>query len=109
MKNILVENTLINQGEDVNMMNTFTMEMLQLPNLRPIPTVLESTNHSRVKPIGILEDVIVSLDSWEYHVDFLVVAPKSFSRGHTMILGKIWLETVDALIGCRSGEMIISN
>ena len=58
------------------MMTTLTMEMLQLPNLRQNPIVLELADHSRVKPVGILQDVIISLDYWEYPVDFLVVTSK---------------------------------
>ena len=33
LTNILVANTLIEQGATVNMMTTLTMEMLQFPNL----------------------------------------------------------------------------
>ena len=60
-------------------------------------------------PEGILEDIIVSLDSWEYPVDFLVLQPKSNLGGHPIILGRPWLATADAFIGCRSGNMIISR
>lgn len=60
-------------------------------------------------PEGILEDIIVSLDSWEYPVDFLVLQPKSNLGGHPIILGRPWLATVDAFIGCRLGNMIISR
>jgi len=61
-----------------------------------------------VIPEGILEHIIVSLDSWEYPVDFLVLQPKSNLGGHPIILGRPWLVTVDAFIGCRLGNMIIS-
>ena len=88
IRNIFVANTLIDQGSTVNMMTTLTMEILKLPILRPTPMVLELTNHSNVKLAGILEDVIVSLDSWEYPIDFLVVTPKCTSGEHPMILGR---------------------
>jgi len=63
IRSIPIENTLIDQGAAVNMMTTLTMEMLQFPNLRPSPTVLELADRSKVKLAGVLEDVIVSIDS----------------------------------------------
>jgi hypothetical protein len=60
-------------------------------------------------PEGILEDITVSLDSWEYPVDFLVLQPKSNLGGHPLILGRHRLATVVAFIGCRTGNMIISH
>jgi hypothetical protein len=42
-------------------------------------------------------------------MDFLVIHPKTTMEGHPLILGRPWLATVDAFIGCRSGEMTISN
>ena len=109
IKNIPIESTLIDQGTVVNMMTIVTLDMLQFPNLRPTHIVFELVDRSKVKLVGILEDVIVSLDSWKIPVDFLVIAPKSNSGGHPMILRRPWLATNDALIRCRSREMTISN
>jgi hypothetical protein len=49
------------------------------------------------------------LDSWEYPVDFLVLQQKPNLGGHPLILGRAWLATTDAFIGCRTGNMIISH
>jgi hypothetical protein len=56
-----------------------------------------------------LDDVIVSLDSWEYHVEFMVLQPKISSGGHSLILGRPWLATANAFIGCRFENMLISH
>eukprot|EP00253_Pinus_taeda_P027327 PITA_27327 len=72
-------------------------------------TIHVIADHSKVIPKGVLEDIIVSLDSWEYPVDFLVLQPKSNLGGNPIILGRPWLATADAFIGCRSGNMIISR
>ena len=69
--------------------------------------MLELEDQSRIKPEGVLDDEIVSLDSWEYLVDFFVLQPKSTSGGHPIVLGRPWLATADAFIGCRSGEMYL--
>ena len=69
--------------------------------------MLQLADWSRIKPKGVLDDEIVSLDSWEYPVDFFVLQPKSTSRWHPMVLGIPWLATEDAFIGCRSGDMYL--
>jgi len=42
-------------------------------SLRKTTTVLQLADRSTVTPEGIVEDVMVSIDSWEYPADFLVL------------------------------------
>ena len=62
-----------------------------------------------VKPVGVLDDIVVLVASWEYPVDFMVVESKDPSKGHPIILGRPWMYTANAFIRCRDGEMTISN
>ena len=39
----------------------------------------------------------------------MVIKTKDPSKGHPIILGRPWLATANAFIGCRDGEMTISN
>ena len=56
------------------MMATVVLETLQLGQfLRPTPTILELVGHTTVQPAGVQDDIIVSVASWEYLVDFMVV------------------------------------
>eukprot|EP00253_Pinus_taeda_P017525 PITA_17525 len=84
------------------------MEQLKLPNLLFTPTLLQLTNTLIIKPDGVLEDISVSLDSWEYPVDFMILTPKSNLGVHPLILRRPWLATADAFISCISGDMYIS-
>eukprot|EP00253_Pinus_taeda_P002517 PITA_02517 len=52
---------------------------------------------------------MVSVDSWEYPTDFLIINLKTRLDGHLFILGRPWLATADAYIGCRQGNMIITR
>jgi len=104
-----IRNTLIDLGAAINIMSRQTMEQLKLPNLLFTPTLLQLADRSIIKPDGVLEDISVSLDSWEYPVDFMILTPKSNLGGHPIILGRPWLATADAFISCRSGDMYISN
>ena len=71
---VSIGNTLIDLGAAINMMTTTALAPLKLEwFLRPTPTVLELANHTTVKPAGMLDDVIVTVASWEYPVDFMVI------------------------------------
>ena len=92
------------------MMTTIVLEVLQLGQfLQPTPSILELADRTTVKPVGVLEDIIVSVASWEYPVDFMVVESKHPYKGHLIMFGIPWLATTNAFIGCRDGEMTISN
>ena len=92
------------------MMTTTALAALKLEqSLHPTPIVLELAYHTMVKPTGLLDNGIVTVASWEYPVDFLVIHAKDPSRGHPIILGRPWLATANDFIGCRDGEMTISN
>jgi hypothetical protein len=105
-----MRNTLIDLGVAINVMIVTTLEELQLkPLLRPTPTILELADKTKVIPEGILDDIIVTLASWEYLVDFIVIHSKDPTKGHPVIFGRPWLAIANAFIGCREGERTISN
>ena len=107
---VAIGNTLIDLGAAINMMTTTALAALKLERfLHPTPTVLELADHTTVKPAGMLDDIIVTVASWEYPVDFMVINAKYPSRGHPIILGRPWFATANAFIGCWHGEMTISN
>lgn len=58
---------------------------------------------------GVLEDIYVSLYSWEYPIYFIILKPKYNLGGNPLIIGRPWLATIDAFISCRSHDMFISN
>jgi hypothetical protein len=66
-------------------------------------------DRSIVKPEGIVDDVIVSVDSWEYPANFMILQPKANLGGYPLILGWPWLATNYAYISCRSRDMTISH
>ena len=78
--NVLVSNVLIDLGATINVMTKQTMDQIRLSHLRPTPTVLELVDRSKIKPEGVLDDVIISLDSWEYPVDFILLQPKNLQE-----------------------------
>ena len=90
-------------------MTTSILEYLQLGQfLQPTPSILELVDRTTVKPARVLDGIVVSIASWEYPVDFMIVESRDPSKGHPIISGRPWLATANAFIGCRDGEMTIS-
>ena len=63
---VSLSNTLIDLGDSINVMTKQTMERPGLTNFRPTTIVLHVDNQSSVRPQCIIEDGIISVDSWEY-------------------------------------------
>ena len=89
-------NTLVDLGATINILTTKTYEKLGIKMLEPKSTLLELADRSVIKPEGILQDILVSVDSWEYPIEFIVINPKIRLDGHPMILGRTRLVTTDA-------------
>lgn len=106
---VCIHNTFIDLGVAIDIMTLETKRQLNLPNIRPTPTILELVDHSKINPEGVLDDIVVALDSWEYPVDFLVLQPKNSPGGHPIILGRLWLDTANAFIDCKSRHMFITQ
>jgi hypothetical protein len=106
----IIPRVLVDLGAAINIMTLETSQLLQLKNeIRDTPTILELADRSTIKPEGVIEDLIISVESWNYPADFVVLQPKTKLGGHPLILGRPWLATTDAFISCRSGSMTISN
>lgn len=74
------------------------MEQLKPPNLQYTPVVLQLTDIYVIKPDGVLEDVSISLDSWVYPIDFMILTPTDKLGGHPLIFCRHWITTFDAFI-----------
>jgi hypothetical protein len=101
-------NTLVDLGAAINMLTMETCNTLGFDSFDPTLIMLQLVDLSVVKPLVTLHDIAISVDSWEYPTYFIIINPRSGLEGHPLILGRPWLMTVDAYIGCRSGKMTIS-
>lgn len=59
-----IKNTLIDLGATINVITMETLSHIGSFDLLPTPTMLELADRSKVKPEGVLEDIVISLDSW---------------------------------------------
>jgi hypothetical protein len=91
-------------------MTKYTMLKLNLQGfLRDTPTILHLADRCTIKLEGMLEDIIISIDSWEYSTNILVLQTKSQFNGYPLIFGRPWLTTIDAYIGSKVGNMTVTN
>ena len=96
-------------GVSIIAMTKNIMEKLQFPNLSLTPAILKLAYRSIVKIKGALKYVVISIDSWEYLVNFMVLWLNSSLNGYPLIPGRAWITTIDSYIGCRSEDMTISH
>jgi len=51
-----------------------TAQLLQLKRvIRETPTILELADHSTIKPEGVIEDLIILVESWNYPAEFVAL------------------------------------
>ena len=87
---IIVPHILIDIGASMNVMTKETMLKLNLQgSLRKTTTILQLEDRSTLSPEGVVEDAMVSIDSWEYLVYFLVLHPKTKFNVYPLILGRL--------------------
>ena len=87
IQGIQVQNVLIDLGASINVMTKEVMSKLKIIGLIKTQTILQLVDSSTIIPNGMSEDVIVTLHSWDYPVDFVVLSPKTSTRGYPIILG----------------------
>lgn len=101
-------NTLIELRAKINTISLETMINLNLQgSLRKTTMVLQLVDKSKVAPKGIIDDVMVSNNSWKHLIYFLIHIPRTNFNIYPYILGGYWIETVEAYIDSRVGNMKI--
>ncbi|XP_057842750.2 uncharacterized protein LOC131052160 [Cryptomeria japonica] len=83
---VQLQNALIDLGTAINVMTKDMMQKLNITNLRTTTSVLQLAYSSTVTPDGMVEDLVVTLDSWEYPADFVILSPKETLGGYPIIL-----------------------
>ena len=83
-------------------------KQLGLRELKPTNITLSLADRSVKIPKGIVEDVLVKVDKFNYPVDFVVLDTELIASGPNhvpIILGRPFLATANAIINFRNGVM----
>ena len=102
---------MLDLGADINLLPYSVFVKLGLGELHPTPVVLQLADLSMKIPHGIVEDVLIKVDKFYFHIDFIIIdtQPIQDSRKHIpIILGQLFLTTANAHIECKIGNMQLS-
>ena len=103
-----VEKALLDLGASVNLLPYSMYKQLGLGELKPTSITLSLANRSIKIPKGTMEDVLIQVDKFYYPIDFVVLDTESVAVGTnyvSIILGRPFLATSNAIINCRNGVM----
>ncbi|XP_026458986.1 uncharacterized protein LOC113359567 [Papaver somniferum] len=103
-----VEHALLDLGASVNLLPYSVYVQLELGDLKSTSVTLQLDDRSIKIPRGVVEDVLIQVESFVYPVDFIVLdtQPVSNPSGQIpIILGRPFLATSNAVINCRNGIM----
>ena len=103
-----VDKALLDLGASVNLLPYSAYKQLGLGELKPTTITLSLVDRSVKISKGIIEDVLVKVDKFYYSVDFVVLDTKPVVEGTnhvSIILGRPFLATSNAIINCRNGVM----
>ena len=84
---VILPDTLVDLGVAFTTITFETMTYLQLQGIKPTPIILELVDKSIIKPMGNLEDIVVTIYSCKYPIDFIFISPKQ--PRHPIVLGCI--------------------
>ncbi|GKB75702.1 reverse transcriptase domain-containing protein [Tanacetum coccineum] len=99
-------NALADLGASINLMPYSVWKILSLPELTPTCMTLELADRSIYEPIGIAEDVYVTVGKFQFPADFVVVDFEPDPRV-PLILGRCFLKTSRPLIDVYEGEITL--
>ena len=101
---------LLDLGSSVNILPYHIYTKMGLGTIKPTTVTLQLADRSIKIPRGQVEDVIIRVKDFYYPVDFIVldIPISSSSLIPQIILGRPFLATCNAQIGCREGNLKIS-
>ncbi|GFS43691.1 hypothetical protein Acr_00g0086450 [Actinidia rufa] len=108
-----IDRALLDLGSSVNLLPYHVYKDLGLGKLKPTRVTLELADRSIKVLRGVVEDVLIQVDTVYYPVDFIVldtqpVESESSKRYFPIILGWPFLATLNAIIHCRNGLLKLS-
>ncbi|XP_073138393.1 uncharacterized protein [Henckelia pumila] len=97
------DNVLCDLGASINLMSYSLAQKLGINNIEPANISLKFADRSIKYPKGIVENVLVKMDKFIYHVDFVILGMDEDCEV-PLILGRLLLAMSRALIDVKKGE-----
>ncbi|KAK8713624.1 hypothetical protein V6N13_148836 [Hibiscus sabdariffa] len=96
---------LCDPGVSINLMPKSVFQKLGIGEAKPTTVMLQQADHSYVQPEGKIEDIMVKIDKFIFHADFLILDCEA-DEHVPIILGRPFLSTSRAVIDFHKDEII---
>ena len=73
LRGVTFDKALLNLGASVNLLPTVVYKQFQIGELKPTPVILQLADRSVRTLRGLVEDVLVRIDTCYFSVDFLIL------------------------------------
>ena len=93
-------------GASINIMPLSIFKRLKIGQMKPTELTLIMADKSEVKPVGIVEDVLVKVEHLLFPVDFIIMDVMEDSA--PLILGRTFLRTSKAIIDVYKGQLTLA-
>ncbi|GJV78107.1 reverse transcriptase domain-containing protein [Tanacetum coccineum] len=97
-------NALADLGASINLISYSLYAKLSLETLNPTKMSIRLADRSFQHPIGIIENMLVEVGKFTFHVDFVILEMEEDSKV-PLILGRPFLHTTDAVIRVRQKQL----
>ena len=97
---------LCDSSASINLMPLSVVHRLSLGELTPTAITLQMADRSMAQPEGVLEDVLVKVGKFIFHVDFVIMKIEEDTQV-PLLLGRPFLATGATLIDVKKGELAL--
>ena len=106
---ITFDRALLDLGASVNLLQTSVYKKFKIGELKPTSVILQLAGRSVKTPCGLIEDIIVKINTYYFSVDFLILDMEPFQelKQNFIILGRPFLATDNANINYKIKAMDI--
>ena len=101
-----IKKALCDSGASINLMPLSVARKLSLGELTPATVTLQVAGRTMAKPEGVIEDVLVKVGKFVFHVDFIILDIKEDSQV-PLLLGRPFLATGATLIDIQKGVLTL--
>ena len=104
IRNFEFKKVLCDSGASINLIPLSLVKRLSLGELTPTTITLKMANRTMAHPEGILENVLIKVGKFIFHVDFVVMDMEEDTQV-PLLLGRPFLATGAALIDVKKREL----
>lgn len=100
---------LLDGGSGVNILSESELQLMKNVKLEPAPFQMRMADQSRVQPMGMLRQQVVTVHGLQFQVNFVVLRMKDAGSAYKMLLGRPWFKTAKLKQDWEKNEVILKK